>query len=127
MNGVLTFELESKSYTLRFGMIATEIFSKKAVREMQLMDDRGDVDQVASDFKAFVACVYAGLCNQADFIDEQYPKWGDVFELTELIVENQQLQLDIWEAFKNSRPAKALFERLSPEQVEKKKKLTGKK
>lgn len=64
--------------------------------------------------KAFAYLVYAGLCNNADAKDLARPTFEDCYELTEeILLAGDQLQNDIWTAFKDSRAGSNMIEKVS--------------
>lgn len=105
-NGKVSFEIEGIKRSLYFGMVATEIFAQKAVKTSLNPSDSNNI-------KAFAYLVYAGLCNQADLLDNAYPKFDDAYQLTERIIEQgEELQMLIYDTWAASKPAKNVLDKL---------------
>lgn len=131
-NGIAIFEIEGVEHTLYFGMKANRIFQEKSIAKIAQLNE-GVTDK--NDFKnidptlLFTYAVYAGMCNNAERREQQYPEYHDAYDLTEKILmhEDQSIQVKIWEVFEQSKANEALLSLLNtannvaPE-VEKKKK-----
>lgn len=115
---VYNFEIEGQKYTLYFGMVATQIIAEKSAKHA--------VDGELDNFKAFAYIIYGGLCNQADRVDDNRPLFDVAYDLAELISQQDEaVQIGIFEAWKNTKPAQAMLD-LLPKQADSKKKVKPK-
>lgn len=106
-NGKVSFEIDGIKRSLYFGMVATEIVEKKTFA----ISNAGEVN--LSGIRAFSYIIYGGLCNQAELMDNPYPKFDDAYELTEKIVEQgEELQSLIYNTWANTKPGKDMLARL---------------
>lgn len=102
---IFDFEIEGKKHTLYFGMVATQIVAEKSVNVAYLNPKDPDVQ-----IKTFAYIVYGGLCNQADRKDFMRPNFEEAYDLTVSILEQgEELQTNIWNAWSESKPAKAML------------------
>lgn len=99
-------------------MIATEIIAKKSVNLVHL-----DPKSEEARLKTFAYCVYGGMCNQADRIDEPRPEYPECYDLAmEIIEHSEELQTKVWNTWAETRPAKAMLAKLPKEKTEEGKK-----
>lgn len=144
-NGIVSFEIEGVDYTLNFGMKAIRIFIEKSSAEMAKINsdvikrnsekaegEEHEPLKPIDDIKAVVFAVYAGLCNNAERYELEYPEYSFAYDLTEKILlhEDKSIQARIWETFKNSRANEGLINSFSSnksetDEEEKKKKQIG--
>lgn len=105
-NAKVKFKIDGVERSLYFGMVATQIFAEKGTK---LAENNSEANNV----KSFAYLVYAGLCNQADLLDNSYPSFEQAYELTEKIIEQgEELQNEIFNTWQNSKPAKDMIDRL---------------
>lgn len=105
-NAKVKFIIDGVERSLYFGMVATQIFAEKGAK---LAENNTNANNV----KSFAYLVYAGLCNQADLLDNAYPTFEEAYELTEKIIEQgEELQNQIFTTWQNSKPAKNMLEML---------------
>jgi predicted RNA methylase len=95
MNGICELRVDSKVYPLKFGMIAIEELERRMI-----------VNHVASNIKAVVDLIYAGMLNYAIVKEQQVPLYAQVYELIE--EQNSDADFDqqinaAWVCFNESR------------------------
>lgn len=111
-NAKVKFKIDGVERSLYFGMVATQIFAEKGAKQATNNTE-------ANNIKSFAYLVYAGLCNQADLLDNSYPTFEQAYELTEKIIEQgEELQNLIFATWQNSKPAKDMLDRLPKPEVE---------
>lgn len=111
-NAKVKFKIDGVERSLYFGMVATQIFAEKGAKQAVNNTE-------ANNIKSFAYLVYAGLCNQADLLDNSYPTFEQAYELTEKIIEQgEELQNLIFTTWQNSKPAKEMIDRLPKPEVE---------
>lgn len=114
---IFDFEIEGKKHSLYFGMVATEIFANKSIKVA------GEPKSTEAQLKSFSYLIYGGLCNQADRRDVARPNFEEAYDLTMLILEQgEELQTNIWAAWSETKPSKAMMNALPKDTSEGKKK-----
>jgi len=105
-NGKVQFEIDGIKRSLYFGMVATQIFAEKGFKLAEKGLENNNV-------KSFAYLVYAGLCNQADLLDNAYPTFEQAYELTERIIEQgEELQTSIFNAWSESKAAQNMLDKI---------------
>jgi len=107
MSNKIDFEIDGVKHSLRFGMTAVEITQNKAYQHTQLHNN-----EQLSTWDMFVVIIYSGLCNNADVEEINRPKWKDAFDIAESLADETETTMLIWECWENSKPVKAMMERL---------------
>lgn len=116
-NGRIKFTVPSGEYTLHFGMKSAQIFAEKGLNEFLLMEERGE--KKADNIKSFAYIIFAGLCNYADIVEHQHPKFEDAYLITEeILMAPDEIQISIFNAWKESRPTKDMMDRLGVKEYE---------
>lgn len=126
MNGVCNITVNGVSYSLKFGMRAIMIFQEKSLAAVIKLnegeEDKSkwkDIDPV----KQLVYLVYAGLCNDAESKDLEYPKFEDCYSLVDDILAGKDadaISVKIFNAFKESRAGAKLIEMFNPKKEDEK-------
>lgn len=114
-NGHFEFEVEGVKYSLHFGNIAVEQFTRLSIDNM--------ANNIANETKSFTDMVFSGLFNAALLEDKNAPKYSDALRLTDILLDNEmdKEQEGIVEAFKNSRASQKQLEKLNGSSEKKKK------
>ena len=115
-NGHFDFEVEGVKYSLHFGNIAIEQFSRLSMEGFQ--------SGVVGDVKSFTDMVFSGLYNAALIEGKNTPKYLHAAELVDLLIDNEldEIQEEIVNTYKNSRASVKQLERLNKNKEIKKKK-----
>ncbi len=102
------FEIENKKYSLYFGMVATQIFAEKVINISSL-----DPESEEAKMRSFAYLIYGGMCNNSDRKDISRPSFEEAYDTTILILEQgEELQTRIYDTWKETKPAKAMLDKL---------------
>ena len=115
-NGHFEFEVEGVKYSLHFGNIAVEQFTRLSIENMS--------NNITNETKSMTDMIFSGLFNSALLEGRNVPKYADAIQITDLLLDNEmdKEQEGIVEAFKSSRASQKQLEKLSGKDVKKKKK-----
>lgn len=113
-NGIIKFKLNRVDYALFFGMKAVRIFQELMLKET-LKANGGTMPSKKEDLKqvdemiAFAITIYAGMCNEAESDQLEYPSYKEAYSLANDILLEPGLDAKIWNCFKESRASENLM------------------
>lgn len=121
MNHRISVDVNGKAVILHFGMSAIRIWQERSFTEIKKVSGTGKVPKgkellgKLDNVKSFVNLVYAGMCNYQDTLENGvHPNYSDAYAITEeILFMDEQVQLDVWSCFQNSRAYDLLIKRLN--------------
>lgn len=124
MNKTVTFTINGKEYTLYFGMAAVKIYTLRLATELAKLLEalpkgkKPNVKELIGSIgsvKSFSYIIYGGWCNHNEMKEIANPEFEEVYLLTEEVMRDEKLAIEIETAFVNSRATQEQLDKLGVE------------
>ena len=116
MENRIGIEVNGQQVILHFGMTAVKIWQERAMGDLVKIGSKKKDEILAQvdNVKSFAYVVFAGMCNYQDTLEKGVrPSYTEAYAITEdILFMDEQVQIDIWTCFENSRAYKLLLDRL---------------